>query len=90
METERISSTAARPLMAVSTGKVMNFSTSSGASPGLLVRICTWTLVTSGTASTGSPAIEWIPTAVTSSHPMMTSGRLRREKLTMRSIIAYS
>jgi hypothetical protein len=41
-ETERSSSTLGRPLMDVSTGKVMNFSISSGAKPGLLVRI--WTL----------------------------------------------
>jgi len=39
LETERISSILGRPLMAVSTGKEMNFSTSSGAKPGLLVRI---------------------------------------------------
>ena len=38
-ETLRISSMAGRPLMAVSTGKVMKRSTSSGGSPGELVRI---------------------------------------------------
>ena len=36
-DTERISSTFGSPLMAVSTGKVMKLSTSSGASPGLSV-----------------------------------------------------
>ena len=40
-ETERISVIPGRPLMAVSTGKVMNCSTSTGPRPSELVRIRT-------------------------------------------------
>ena len=40
----------------------MNRSISSAPSAGALVRICTWTLVTSGTASIGSLVIDQRPT----------------------------
>ncbi|MCG3161358.1 MAG: hypothetical protein JMDDDDMK_02526 [Acidobacteria bacterium] len=52
-DTERISSMSGSPLIATSTGKVICRSISSGASEGAAVRICTCTLVTSGTASIG-------------------------------------
>jgi hypothetical protein len=87
LETERISSILGSPLIAVSTGKVMNFSTSSGARPGLLVSTWTWTLVTSGTASMGSSPSERTPIAMTSSQPMMTRRRLSIEKSIIRWII---
>ena len=73
--------------MDISTGVVMRRSTSSGASPALLVRIWTWVLVTSGTASMGSRRSESTPSAATTSHPRMTSARLFREKSTMRWIM---
>ena len=79
-DTERICSTLGSPLMAVSTGKVMKDSTSWGASPGLFVSTCTWTFVTSGTASMGSFRNESSPNTTTRSHPMMTMRRLFREK----------
>ena len=53
-ETERISSTFMMWLIEVSTGMVMSCSTSCGANVGEMVTICTWLLVMSGTASTGS------------------------------------
>ena len=69
--------------MAVSTGNVMNRSTSSGGNPGELVSTCTWILVTSGTASMGSASIELMPIATISSHSTMTRNRLLSEKSTI-------
>ena len=48
-------------LMEVSTGMVMSCSTSCGAKVGDTVTICTWLLVMSGTASTGSVTIAQMP-----------------------------
>ena len=62
-DTERISSTFMMLLMATSMGNVMSCSTSCGASVGETVTICTWLLVISGTASTGSVSIAYIPPA---------------------------
>ena len=52
-EKERTSLIRGMPLIAFSTGIVMNCSTSSGPSAGALVSAMTWTLVMSGTASIG-------------------------------------
>src|SRR6476661_6907767 len=89
-ETERISSMRGRPLIAVSTGKVMNCSTSSGARPALLVSTCTWTLVTSGTASIGRVRSEATPITTRSSQKRRTRRRLSSEKSRMRWIMAGS
>ncbi len=51
---ERISVSAGRPVIAISTGTVTKRSTSSGERPGASVAICTCTLVTSGNASSDS------------------------------------
>jgi len=75
------------PLMAVSTGKVMNRSTSTGPRAGAVVRMSTWFGVTSGTASIGSRRIEKIPSPTTRSAMTMTRNRFRNEKSRMRSII---
>ena len=56
--TERISSSPGTPFIAISTGKVRYCSTSSGDSPGALVRMETWVFVTSGTASIESFGID--------------------------------
>lgn len=53
-DSERVCSSAGNPAIAVSIGKVMRCSVSSGENPAAPVLICTWTLVMSGTASIGS------------------------------------
>ena len=73
---ERISSTRGRPLIAFSTGKVMNCSTSTGPSEGEVVRTCTCTFVRSGTASSGSVATEAAPTPSNTSDMSITTKRL--------------
>jgi hypothetical protein len=80
LETERISSVFGRPLIAISTGMVMNLSTSTGPSPGELVRICTWTLVTSGTASMGSWRSALRPAPMRNPARMKMSRRFLMEK----------
>ena len=84
-DTERISSTRGRPLIAVSTGKVMNCSTSSGPRPGPSVSTCTWTLVTSGTASIGSWPSDRTPSATRSTTSTRTSSRLSSDQAIARS-----
>ena len=54
LENERISIRSGRLAIALSTGDVMNCSTSCAAKVGALVITCTWLLVTSGNASIGS------------------------------------
>ncbi|MNP75455.1 hypothetical protein D3C76_1725180 [compost metagenome] len=53
-DNERVCFRCGRPAIAVSMGKVMRCSVSSGEKPAAEVLICTWTLVISGTASMGS------------------------------------
>ena len=49
---ERISTKPGKPVIPISMGTVTKRSTSSGDLPGASVATCTWTLVTSGKAST--------------------------------------
>ncbi len=51
---ERMSVMPGSPVIAISTGMVIERSTSSGDLPGASVAICTWMFVTSGNASTDS------------------------------------
>ena len=53
-DSERVCCKPGNPAMAVSMGKVMRCSVSSGEKPGAAELICTCTLVMSGTASMGS------------------------------------
>src|SRR3990172_3893890 len=87
LETERASSRPGRPLMASSTGVVMNRSTSSGPRAGALVRTCTCTLVTSGTASMGRVRIAARPPPARRSDPTNTRNRFPSDHSRMRSIM---
>ncbi len=64
LESERSSTMSGRPAISLSMGKVTSFSTSSGASAGTAVLICTCGLVMSGTASMGSRSIAQMPTPI--------------------------
>jgi hypothetical protein len=82
---DRISSSPGMPFIAISTGKVRYCSTSSGDSPGALVRMATCVLVTSGTASMESRGME--PRAAAKMAPQIASitPRRRTEISTMRA-----
>jgi hypothetical protein len=73
--------------MAVSIGKVIRCSTSSGEYPGAFVLIWTWTFVMSGTASIGRRIKFHTPSPAISSTPIITSHRWRTENKRMASII---
>src|SRR5581483_6103447 len=79
-ETERISVTRGTPRTAASTGTVMNCSTSSAPSAGAVVMTWTWTLVTSGTASTGSRPTAQTPAAASTSDASTTTNLLSRAR----------
>src|SRR5262245_54285584 len=66
----------------------MNCSISTGPSAGALVRICTWTVVMSGTASIGRWATAYAPPSTRRTAPIRTSGRLARLQSTMRRSIS--
>src|SRR3954449_6756917 len=73
--------------MAVSTGKVMRCSVSSGEYPGARVLIWTWTLVMSGTASIGRRWKFQAPKATAPSASKRTSQRCCSETAMRRSIM---
>ena len=80
---ERISSSPGTPFIAISTGKVRYCSTSSGDSPGALVRMATCVLVTSGTASIDRRGIEARAAAKMPPQIASTTPRRRTEISTM-------
>ena len=80
---DRISSTRGTPFIAVSIGKVRYCSTSRGDSPGALVRIETWVLVTSGTASMDRSRTDARPSANTAAQIASTTPRRRTASSTM-------
>jgi hypothetical protein len=90
LEVDRTSIRSGRPLMACSTGVVMNFSTSSGPRAGDDVKTWTCTLVTSGTASMGSLAIATRPPATSTSDAITTMTRFLTDQSRMRSIMVGS
>jgi len=90
LETERTSSRPGSPLIDSSTGVVMKRSTSSGPSAGAEVRICTWMLVTSGTASMGSDRIALRPPTTSSAESARTRKRFLRDHSRIRSITAVA
>ena len=71
--------------MAVSTGKVIRCSASSGEKPGASVLIWTWTLVMSGVASIGRRWKLQTPTAADTATSASTIQRSRIEAAMMRS-----
>src|SRR6266851_2006739 len=75
---ERRSARPGIPPSERSTGKVTYCSTSNGERAGAGVMICTWTFVTSGTASMGSFAAAIAPATARSPVPTSTRRRLRR------------
>src|SRR5512134_1003154 len=87
LERERTSWRRGSPPMVVSMGKVICFSTSVGAIPPAWVRICTWTFVTSGNASTGSLFIAHRPAPMRRKVARTTSSRCSKENLRILSII---
>src|SRR3990170_7344230 len=87
LERERTSWRRESPPMVVSTGKVICFSTSVGAIPPAWVRICTWTFVTSGKASTGSLFMAHRPAPTRRRVAITTSNRCSSENLRILSII---
>src|SRR3989304_2637825 len=87
LERERTSWRRESPPMVVSTGKVICFSTSVGAIPPAWVRICTWTFVTSGKASTGSLFMAHRPAPTRRRVATTTSNRCSSENLRILSIM---
>ena len=87
---ERISTTPGRPFIAVSTGYVRYCSTSTGDRPGALVMIPTWTLVTSGTASTDIFRRASHERPAIAAHTTSTTPRRRTENSTICSSIPSS
>ena len=65
-----------------------NYSASQGASAGAVVSTCTCTLVTSGTASIGSPRIATRPPTTSTAESASTIPRFRSDHSRMRSIMA--
>ena len=63
-EKERMLSSPGVPASARSSSTVTCFSISTGVSAGAMALICTWLLVTSGTASMGKRASDHAPKAV--------------------------
>lgn len=89
-DTLRTSFSRGNPLITVSTGKVMNCSTSRGPSAGALVSTCTCTVVTSGTASMGRLRRARTPSAPTKSTKNATTRRFLMENRMILSITAGS
>src|SRR5215208_4642902 len=87
-EKDRVYSRPGAPASAVSIGKVICFSTSSGGSAGAMPLTCTWLFVTSGTASTGSLTSDHTPIATPARVTSTTAQRRWTEKARMRSIIS--
>ena len=81
--TERISSSPGTPFIAISMGKVRYCSTSSGDSPGALVRMATCVFVTSGTASIDRRGIDASAAAKIAAQIASTTPRRRTESSTM-------
>src|SRR6185503_12399231 len=81
-EIDRTSSTFGIPDIARSTGTVTYCSTSVGDSAGAGVMICTWTLVTSGTASIGRSIAERTPTSTRRPVATSTIARFRNDQAT--------
>jgi len=80
---ERISVRPGKPVMAISSGTVMNRSTSSGERPNASVAICTCTFVTSGKASTESLRAAINPNASRIAASTTTTTRCFRALLTI-------
>ena len=83
---ERMSVRPGSPVMAISSGTVMNRSTSSGDRPVASVAICTCTLVTSGKASSESFCIARRPKADSAMATTTRITRCCRQKRTILSI----
>src|SRR3954452_23583717 len=81
-ESDRTCSTFGVPAIARSTGTVTYCSTSTGESAGAAVMTCTWTFVTSGTASIGSSSAARTPATTRSRDAMITIARWRRDQAT--------
>src|SRR5258708_39803112 len=86
-ENDRVDSSPGVPANAVSSATVSCFSISTGVSAGADALTCTWTLVTSGTASIGSLVSDQNPEAATTRVTSRTSHLRRTEKSTILSII---
>src|SRR5258708_32194292 len=86
-ENERVDSIPGIPASAVSSATVTCFSISAGVRAGAVALTCTWTLVTSGTASIGSLVSDQKPDAATTKVASRTSHLRRTEKSTILSII---
>ena len=76
-DSERNSTMSGRPAISLSMGKVTSFSTSSGASAGTPVLICTCGFVMSGTASMGNRSAAHPPTPMRISVASSTAARCR-------------
>src|SRR5690554_2746396 len=88
LEIDRISRTPGRFAMASSTGKVTNCSISSVPRLGAWVITCTWLLVMSGTASSGTLVMLHIPPTIMARVSMLVISLLRIEKSIIELIIS--
>src|SRR5689334_4198424 len=82
LEIERTSVVLGIPAIARSTGMLTYCSTSVGARAGDVVMTCTWTLVTSGTASMGKVNAARAPKRQSNAAPSRTTALFRSEKAT--------
>src|SRR5215468_10088189 len=87
-DSERVLSRPGAPASAVSIGKVICFSISTGDSAGAIVLICTCLLVMSGTASIGSLVSAKAPMAAAIAPSVTTTQRRRMAKSMMASIMS--
>src|SRR5258705_9660354 len=87
-ENDRVDYSPGIPASAVSSATVTCFSISTGVRAGAVALTCTWTLVTSGTASIGNLVRDQKPDAATTKVTSKTSHLRLTEKSTIRSIIA--
>src|SRR6478609_7112879 len=86
-ENERVYSRVGVPARIFSIWNVICFSISTGVSAGAMALICTWLLVTSGTASIGSLLSDQTPSAQATVVKSTTNQRLRTERSRIFSII---
>src|SRR5262245_18030773 len=87
-DSERVLSSPGAPASAVSIGKVICFSISTGESAGAMVLICTCLLVMSGTASIGSRVSANAPRPATMMPMTTTTQRRRMAKSMIPSIMS--
>src|SRR5438445_11134745 len=86
-ENERVYSRVGVPARIFSIWNVICFSISTGVSAGAMALICTWLLVTSGTASIGSLLSDQTPRAQAMAVNSTTNQRLRTERARIFAIV---